>query len=393
MEAHRKNELVEETLSIRYAENKIHQPYWRKEAKNWLRVLKNNRLVEIESLEPPQNIEELIRKMPKLDFKYRFPPIDPIKDEKECNLGTENWFKKILNILDTSEKNGYKTWGSFELTIETWKISDGKTEAMQKRCYAKISFLVGKDEAFGWREKLLIDPALEIEEAWQEAATLARASEKKPLDAETIEVLITPQAFSEILYFIAWALNGKNYEEGKSPFSGKLGEKLFPDWFNFYDDPFSPLSIPLKFDFDGVKRKPTAMIENGVLVNMAYDSLTAAKYKKENTACATPFREPFPLNGVVPGKNSEKDFLRNYTGIAINQLHYVNLVDPTSFTLTGIIRNGFCYFKKGKPVYHFCERRFLDSVYNIVKHAQPVGEAEAGYPVACPPILTRLKLI
>lgn len=76
--------------------------------------------------------------------------------------------------------------------------------------------------------------------------------------------------------------NGKNYLDGTSFLSGKMGQKVFGDNITIWDDPYHPKTLVSPFDCEGVSKQKMLLAENGVIKNMCYDSSLAAMIRRKN---------------------------------------------------------------------------------------------------------------
>jgi len=101
------------------------------------------------------------------------------------------------------------------------------------------------------------------------------------------EIIFTPGAVPSFLWGLFFALKGDNYLKGASFLAGKIGRKIAVDKFNLYDNPLLPRGIDSRpADDEGVASKKLALIENGILNEVLYDTKTAAKAGVESTSSA-----------------------------------------------------------------------------------------------------------
>ncbi len=198
----------------------------------------------------------------------------------------------------------------------------------------------------------------DIEESFMGLAD--KSYEKARLNTDPIDlkpgkytVIVESIGIDEILMMMGWlGLSGKAYYEGTSFLRGKLGEKVFSDKLTLVDDPSDPYLFTMPFDFEGVAKKPVTLIDRGVFRSPALDRRYARKLGMESTGHATsPFHHmPYPLHMKVLEGDKTLDEMIEETdyGLLITRFWYVNTVDPSSFTLTGLTRDGTFLIENGR---------------------------------------------
>jgi len=101
-------------------------------------------------------------------------------------------------------------------------------------------------------------------------------------------VVMTEYALYELLkYTLTIALKGDSVALGRSPFTGKLGEKVLSEKLTIVDDGTMRGGISSsKFDDEGVPRRRTILIEKGILRNFIYNLYWAYRSGTESTGNA-----------------------------------------------------------------------------------------------------------
>ncbi len=211
----------------------------------------------------------------------------------------------------------------------------------------------------------------DIEESFMELAD--KSYRKAHLNRDPVElkpgrytVIVENIGLDEILMMMGWlGLSGKAYYEGTSFLRGKLGEKVFSDKLTIVDDPSDPYLFTMPFDFEGVAKKPVYLIERGVFRSPALDRRYARKLGLESTGHAIyPFHSmPFPLHmKVMEGDRTLEEMIEETDyGLLITRFWYVNTVDPSSFTLTGLTRDGTFLIEGGRITKAVRNLRFTQS--------------------------------
>lgn len=105
-----------------------------------------------------------------------------------------------------------------------------------------------------------------------------KAEEIAPIESGEMPVIFTPGGLIALLLSVGLAVDGKNVFLGASPLRDKIGEQIADPRLTIADDPFVEFGPRTSaFDDEGVARKVTPLIENGVLKNFIYDLDTAGR--------------------------------------------------------------------------------------------------------------------
>ncbi len=216
-------------------------------------------------------------------------------------------------------------------------------------------------------------------------AALERVRERAPLVLNPIDaqpgkwtVILEPLAVSELLGFLNWiGLSARSVQEGRSPLAGKIGEKVFSEKLTLYDDPTNPRGYVMPFDMEGRRRGLITVVENGVLKDFAYDSVTARKDGRESNACAFHFAQSFPIFTnlhVAEGEREYEDLIASTDrGLLVTRFWYSNVVDPRSLTITGMTRDGLFLIEDGRIVKGMKNMRFNVSLLDVFSNVSAVS--------------------
>jgi PmbA protein len=221
-----------------------------------------------------------------------------------------------------------------------------------------------------------IDP----EETGRRAFQKARDSQgPRDLDAGVYEVVLEPLAVSTLVSFLSYmGFGGRTIEEGRSPFSGREGQKVCSELVTIYDDALSPLTLGLPFDFEGTPKPRVDIIEEGVFRTGVHDRRSAKKAGVESTGHALPPPNPmgpFPLNLFLsPGEASMEDLIASTKrGLLVSRFHYSNVVHPIETTITGMTRDGTWLIEDGQIKYPVKNFRFTQSILGALTDVEMIG--------------------
>jgi len=203
----------------------------------------------------------------------------------------------------------------------------------------------------------------------EEAADIARRS-RDPRDLEPGEytVVLTPEAVSDIVDFFGYVgASAKAVDEGRSFMSGHIGELVMSERITMTDDASAPGAIGYAFDFEGMRRRRVELVAKGRPVGPVTDSYWAARTGQPNTGHALPAPNaygPTALNlELGPGDATLDELICSVKrGVYVTRLHYVNVEEPLSVTLTGMTRDGTFLIENGRLTTPLRNLRFTQSM-------------------------------
>jgi predicted Zn-dependent protease len=252
-----------------------------------------------------------------------------------------------------------------------------------------------------------LDPR-EVSETALERAKLNKAQSE--ITPGKFDVVIDPQAWSEMLFFfIVSASTGyspdfgeRQYREGRSYLSGRMGEKLLGDNVTLEDDVYHPLQMGPAFDGEGYPKSKLTLVENGMLKGLASSRISAHRYNGVNpTGHELPLPNPLgeaPTNLVIQGKGATKtteELIGEMDkGLLLTRLWYIREVEPRTKTLTGMTRDGTFLVENGeikRPVKNLrFNQSLLDLFQNIDGFTEPVRNSSfTGTAMLQPGVLAR----
>ncbi|MBV9362259.1 MAG: TldD/PmbA family protein [Betaproteobacteria bacterium] len=181
-------------------------------------------------------------------------------------------------------------------------------------------------------------------------------------------VVLEPAAVANLISFLAWSLDARRADEGRSFFAKagggtKLGERLFGEHITFRSDPGRPEMPFTPFDEEGLPILPTTWIDRGQVAALEYSRYWAAKQSK------TPTGRPEGYELLGGTESSAKLVSGVKRGVLITRFWYLRWLDPMTMTVTGLTRDGVFLIEGGEvtgPVNNF---RFNESPINLLKNA------------------------
>ena len=191
--------------------------------------------------------------------------------------------------------------------------------------------------------------------------------------------MLEPYAFSELLWYFGFSsLNGLACLEGRSYFSGRIGEHVFDESFNLVDDGLDaarpPQGVRLRRRTQAARHDRRERRREGRRLGPA-DAPSGPATVASQRGTRSPRRPQgfgaLPLNMAVTGGDATRDELveRIGDGIYVTRLHYLGVVDPREGIITGMTRDGTFQIEGGKVTKPLVNLRFTTSFPKVVENS------------------------
>ena len=212
----------------------------------------------------------------------------------------------------------------------------------------------------------------------EEASAIAIDKAVMSREARAIEpgrytVILEPAAAEELLGNMGRSFNARTADEGRSFMSKegggtKLGDKIVDERVTIWSDPLHPDVPTSTWSGDGLPRKKTMWVENGVVKNLAYDRYWASQQDVEPVS--------YPSNMIMQGGDASLDDMIKGTkrGILVTRFWYIRSVDPQTLLFTGLTRDGTFYIENGQIKYPVKNFRFNESPIIMLNNLEELGE-------------------
>jgi len=219
-----------------------------------------------------------------------------------------------------------------------------------------------------------------------------------------VDVLLEPPAVSGLLDWLGYiGFGGKQFNEGTSFLTGRLGERIMGPGVTIYDDYAEIAGMGLAHDFEGVPRQRVELVKDGVATGVIHDRQSAARAGAESTGHASPPDSdlgPMCLNlAMAPGEATREEMIASMDrGLVVTRFHYLNgLLDTRRALFTGMTRDGTFLVEKGQVSGAVENLRFTESMLEAFSRIAAIGRERqslgtwAGRGATCtvPPILIR----
>jgi predicted Zn-dependent protease len=194
---------------------------------------------------------------------------------------------------------------------------------------------------------------------------------------------MAPEAVSDLVSRLAFAVDARRADEGRSAFSAegggtKLGEKIVDERVRLWSDPQGLGSAPYTGDLwsdpqdlrgDGLPVEPMTWVEDGVLKNLSYSRFWAEEQGKQPTGRAVSLR----MAGT--DKSMEDLISETQRGVFVTRLWYIRSTDPRTISYTGLTRDGTFWIEDGEIQYPVNNFRWNDSPLSVLSSLEDMSRA------------------
>jgi PmbA protein len=387
---------VEQSGFARFAASEVHQPTLIRDETLTLRVVRDGKVgCAVTNRTNDDGVREAARRAAEAadsakadpDFAGLQPAAEVPQvegfDEETAALTPEEQAASASAAIEAAP--GYGLYGYFTSSmVDLAVVSSAGQAVSQTMTDASVLAIAASGDESGYAEATSwkagdLDPAAVAREAADKATRTKGAVELEP---GTHAAVLEPYAFSELLWYFGFSsLNGLACLEGRSYFSGRIGEQLFHESFNLLDDGLAAGGLPKAFDFEGCPKQSVVIVEDGVAKDVVWDRRTAKRAAdgRESTghALSAPAQGfgPLPLNLCVKGGSLSRDELVEKVdeGIYVTRLHYLGVVDPREGIITGMTRDGTFRIEGGKITKPLVNLRFTTSFPKLAENLLGLG--------------------
>jgi len=380
--------LGKESILTRYANSTIHQNVKESNSEIRVRVVIGKKIgfsqtndLSKEGIKKAVLDAEKIAKVTKEDPDFvKLPEPEKGKEiktffEENLNVRPEDMAEKVVNVIRRAERKNLIASGAFSFDIDEYAVVNSRgIEKYQPYTSFFFTTVIMGENSSGYADRFSMKFSEIDEESLADEAIERTLMAKNPKDIEPgkYEVILTEYAVEDVISFLSYlGFGAKQFHQGTSFLSGKIGEKIMGENITIWDDGLNPEGAPIPFDFEGVPKKRVMLIENGVARGIVYDSYHAFKYHTKSTGHALPQPSsfgPLPLNIFMKeGTSSLSDMIKNVKkGILISRFHYTNPLDPKRVIITGMTRDGTFMIENGKISYPVKNMRFTQNMIEML---------------------------
>jgi predicted Zn-dependent protease len=183
-------------------------------------------------------------------------------------------------------------------------------------------------------------------------------------------------------------LSKQSADEGRSVFSkegggSRIGDKVAHESVTLSTDPFERRVPGAPWSASGLPNRAVGWIEKGILKTLFADRYWAGKTGVPPT--------PFPGSLVLEGGKATLEELIASTerGLLVTRFWYIRTVNPQSWQLTGLTRDGLFLIEKGKISAPAVNLRFNESPMVMLQNVEGMTPAVPAGRMLVPAIKSR----
>jgi len=195
-----------------------------------------------------------------------------------------------------------------------------------------------------------------------------------------LPVVFTPHGVDSALIMpLIAAFNGKTVLEGASPIGSKLGQLVFDEKLQLWDDPtiaYRPASRPC--DDEGIPSQRTPLIDKGVVASFLYDLQTAALANTQSTGNGRRGRGGLPAPSpsaiiIAPGNTTFDEMVNDIKeGLVVEQLMGATQGNILGGDFSGNVLLGY-KVEGGKIVGRVKDTMVSGNIYQLLKQITAIG--------------------
>jgi len=270
--------------------------------------------------------ELMAEEMQELDLyhPWEIEPQAVIDLALECENAALTYDKRIVNSEGASVDLG--------AGVSVYGNSHGFLQAQHKTRHSISCSVVGESNGNMQRDYWydVSRNAAQLASARSVGEEAARRTVRR-LDAEKLStrqspILFVPELARGIIGHFTAAISGAAQYRKASFLLGAVGSRIFPDFFQLYEDPFRPQALgSANFDAEGVALKAAPLVADGVIQNYLLDSYAARKLGLVTTGHAGGVHN---LSLADTGKSFQECLSGMHKGFLVTELmgHGVNTV-------------------------------------------------------------------
>ncbi len=223
------------------------------------------------------------------------------------------------------------------------------------------------------------------------SARLDWAKRSVELPAGRYETLMPPSTVADMMIYLGWSMDGRGAQEGRTALSApgggtRVGERLTDLGLTMYSDPFAPGLECSPFVHTATGSERMSVFDNGMDIGrvdwIRDGSISALAYPRAAAAeFGTDVAVPADNLLMTGGTTDLADMVAaTEWGLLLTTLWYIRTVDPTTFLLTGLTRDGVYLIEDGEVTAAVNNFRFNESPLDLLRRATEASRPEVTLP-------------
>ncbi len=337
-------------------------------------------------------IEEALQYIDKLppdpyfvDLENDLRKIDALQKDNNIEVLSLNKKIEILQTISEAAKPyNFDIYGTFICNNETtWILNSNGLDKVStiSPFYFEVKAVSNKNEvtvleSFGSENANRLNP----DEIITSLTNKIKVAQNEVVDVEPgdYEVILAPRCIGDMLSMYAWSnLYISSVDRKNTELEGKIGEKVFPEFFSLYDNPKHPDTVNYDYSRDGHLYENLAIFEKGVFKNFLVNNYFAHKLN-------------VPENGnqanclvMQTGDKSLEDMIKGIKkGLYISSFHYMNFMNSRETSLTGLTRDGTFLIEDGKITKVVNNLRFTEKIVDVINSLESIEDKASTFPMS-----------
>jgi predicted Zn-dependent protease len=291
--------------------------------------------------------------------------------------------RSVAEAIGAVESEGQTAAGIYSTGVSFFGLRNSRgVSTWHEETMARFSITAMAADSSGWAKASACD-CRELD-----PVALARSAAKKAADSRAprelppgrYTVVLEPAAVLDLVGQMFGDFSATAIRDGRSFLNDRIGQKLFGTNITIHDDVRHRLQSGAPFDGEGVPRRPLALVEDGVVRDIAYCRQAAALVGTEPTGHGFPVPNEIgeaPVNIVIAGGTTPVEEMVRSTdrGILVTRFWYIREVDPYEKIFTGMTRDGTFLIEKGEIAGGVRNFRFNQGLMEMLSNVEALGPA------------------
>jgi predicted Zn-dependent protease len=247
---------------------------------------------------------------------------------------------------------------------------------------AQFSITSLAEDSSGWAKKTACDAGElnPLELAATAARKAADSAEPDEMAPGRYTVVLEPAAVLDLVGQMFGDFSATALRDERSFLTERMGEQIFGDNIDIWDDCVHPLQAGAPFDGEGVARERVTLVEKGVVRNVVYSRQAAQRAGTKPTGHGFPLPNEVgeaPMNIVIRGGETpvEEMIASTKRGILVTRVWYIREVDPYQKIMTGMTRDGTFLIEGGRVVRGLKNFRFNQNLIELLLNVESLSPA------------------
>lgn len=262
----------------------------------------------------------------------------------------------VAEAIAVAESAGHTAAGIYSTGEAFFGVRNTRgVEAWHHETMARFSITAMAADSSGWAKASAcdcreLDPAALARSAASKASASANP---RVVPAGRYTVVLEPAAVLDLAGQMFGDFSATAIRDGRSFLNDRLGHKIFGANISIHDDVRHLQQSGAAFDAEGVPRRGLALVDGGVVRDIAWCRQAAALAGVAPTGHGFPVPNEVgeaPVNIVIAGGETPVEEMIRSTerGILVTRLWYIREVDPYEKIFTGMTRDGTFLIERGE---------------------------------------------